>query len=86
MKVFELREKSREELTDHLKGLHKELFNLKIHRASQELPNPLRLRTVRREIARVKTLLSEDEKGIKKLLQPKKPVTKAKPKKGEANA
>ena len=86
MKVFELREKSRPELIDHLKNLHKELFNLKIRRASQELPNPLRLRTLRREIARVKTLIREDEKGIKLLTQPKKPVVKAKPKKGEANA
>jgi large subunit ribosomal protein L29 len=86
MKVFELREKSKTELIDHLKNLHKELFNLKIRRASQELPNPLRLRTLRREIARVETLIREDEKGIKPLIRPKKPVAKAKPKKGDANA
>jgi large subunit ribosomal protein L29 len=86
MKVFELREKSKAELVDHLNNLNKELFNLKIRRASQELPNPLRLRTIRREIARVKTLIREDEKGIKPLIQTKKPVVKPKAKKGAANA
>jgi len=87
MKVFELREKSKAELIDHLNNLNKELFNLKIRRASQELPNPLRLRTIRREIARVKTLIREDEKGIKPLIhQPKKPAAKPKAKKGDANA
>jgi large subunit ribosomal protein L29 len=86
MKVFELREKSKTELIDHLNNLHKELFNLKIRRASQELPNPLRLRTIRREIARVNTLIREDEKGIKPLSTSKKPVVKAKSKKGDANA
>jgi len=86
MKVFELREKSKAELVDHLHNLHKEIFNLKIRRASQELPNPLRLRTLRREIARVETLIREDEKGIKPLMQRKKPAPKTKPKKGDANA
>jgi large subunit ribosomal protein L29 len=91
MKVFELREKSKEELVDLLNGLHKELFNLRLRRAAQELPNPLRLRTLRRDIARIKTVLREDEMGIRKVLdgqkikksEPKKPK---KPKKGEVNA
>jgi large subunit ribosomal protein L29 len=86
MKVFELREKSKAELIDHLNNLHKELFNLKIRRASQELPNPLRLRTIRREIARVNTLIREVEKGIKPPSKTKKPAVKAKAKKGDANA
>ena len=72
MKVFELREKSREELTDMLNGLYKELFNLKLRRGAQELPNPLRMRTLRRDIARVKTVLREDELDIRKVLQAKK--------------
>ncbi len=81
MKVFELREKSRDELMDMLTGLSKELFNLRVRRSIQELPNPLRLRMLRRDIARIKTVLREDERGIKKLLEPKK--TKPKAKKGE---
>lgn len=72
MKVFELREKSRDELSDILNGLYKELFNLRLRRGAQELPNPLRLRTLRRDIARVKTVLHEDELGIRKVLEVKK--------------
>jgi large subunit ribosomal protein L29 len=78
MKVFELREKTREELKDMLTGLHRELFNLHLRRGAQELPNPLRLRTLRREIARIQTILREDEKGIRNLLEPKKITPKAK--------
>jgi len=78
MKVFELREKSREELIDLLNGFYKEIFNLKLRRGAQELPNPLRLRTLRRDIARIKTLLREDELGIKKVLEPKKSKQKSK--------
>ena len=85
MKVFELREKTREELIDMLNGLHRELFNLRLRRGAQELPNPLRLRTLRRNIARIKTILREDEKGIKKLLEPKK-VAPKKVKKGDKRA
>ena len=84
MKVFELREKTREELQDILNGLHKELFNLRLRRGAQELPNPLRLRTLRREIARVRTILHEDELGVKKLLEPKKIAPKTK--KGDKGA
>ena len=81
MKVFELREKSREELVDLLNGFYKAIFNLRLRRGAQELPNPLRLRTLRRDVARIKTVLREDELSIKKLLEPKK--SKHKPKKGK---
>jgi large subunit ribosomal protein L29 len=84
MKVFELREKTREELRDMLDGLHKDLFNLRLRRGAQELPNPLRLRSLRREIARIETILREDALGIKKLLVPKKIAPKAK--KGDKRA
>lgn len=78
MKVFELREKTREELDDLLNGYHKDIFNLKLRRSAQEIPNPLRLRTLRRDIARIKTILREDEMGIRKLLEAKKPKQKSK--------
>ncbi|MBA7512586.1 50S ribosomal protein L29 [subsurface metagenome] len=81
MKVFELREKSKEELADLLNGIYKEIFNLRLRRGAQELPNPLRLRTLRRDIARIKTILREDDLDIKKLLDPKK--SKHKSKRGE---
>lgn len=78
MKVFELREKTREELSDLLNGYHKDIFNLKLRRGAQEIPNPLRLRTLRRSIARIMTVLREDEMGTRKLLEAKKPKQKSK--------
>jgi len=78
MKVFELREKTREELNDLLNGYHKDIFNLNLRRGAQEIPNPLRLRTLRRSIARIKTILREDEMGTRKLLEAKKPKQKSK--------
>ncbi len=78
MKAFDLRDKSKQELKDMLEGLHKELFNLRFRRGAQELPNPLRLRMLRRDIARIKTVLREDEKGIRKLLEQKKIKSKSK--------
>lgn len=82
MKVYELREKSKEELIEMLNGLYRELFNLRIRHSSQQLPNPLRLRMIRRDIARIKTILREDELGKRKLLS-KQVQTKTKAKKGE---
>jgi len=86
MKVFELKEKSKEELVELLNGFNRELLNLRLRRASHELPNPLRLRTLRRDIARIKTLLREGELHIRKLIEVRKPVQKTKTKKGEKNA
>jgi large subunit ribosomal protein L29 len=83
MKAYELREKTREELIEMLNGLYKELWNLRIRHSTQHLPNPLRLRTLRREIARIKTILREDELGKRKLIQAKTISDKTKTKKGE---
>ena len=78
MKVFEIREKSKEELIDLLNGFYKEIFNLRMRRGAQELPNPLRLKRLRRDIARIKTVLREDELGIRRVLEPKKSRQKSK--------
>jgi large subunit ribosomal protein L29 len=87
MKAFELKEKTREELRDLLAGFQKELFNLRVRRIARELPNPLRLRMIRRDIARIKTFLREEELGKRKLIETKKTAPKAKPqKKGEDRA
>ncbi len=83
MKAYELRGKTRDELINDLNGLYKELFNLKLRHASQELPNPLKIRSIKREIARIRTILREDELGKIKLLQAKQSQTKTKEKKGE---
>ncbi|MEZ5666987.1 MAG: 50S ribosomal protein L29 [Alphaproteobacteria bacterium] len=57
MKIGDIRGKSREELTGMLGDLQKEQFNLRFQRASGQLENTARVRQVRRDIARIKTLL-----------------------------
>ena len=61
MKATDLRAKSADELKDQLVGLRKEAFNLRFQAASGQLENTARVRQVRRDIARVKTIL--DAKG-----------------------
>ncbi|MBM3489567.1 MAG: 50S ribosomal protein L29 [Alphaproteobacteria bacterium] len=59
MKIVELRSKSSDELKDSLLELRKEQFNLRFQRASGQLENTARVRTVRRDIARIKMLLDK---------------------------
>jgi large subunit ribosomal protein L29 len=69
MKVSSMREMTREELEQHKRDLEDELFNLNMRRSLKSLDNPLRLRTIRREIGRVNTVLHEDETGRRSLAQ-----------------
>lgn len=69
MKVVSLRDMTREELLQKRHELKEELFNLNMRKALKELDNPLKLRTIRRDIARVETILSEDKKGILKIVE-----------------
>lgn len=59
MKATNLREKSAAELTEELLALRKEQFNLRIQNATGQLARPDQFRKVRRNIARVKTVLTE---------------------------
>ncbi|MGB0662984.1 MAG: 50S ribosomal protein L29 [Pontibacterium sp.] len=59
MKANELREKSAEELKQELLGLLKDQFNLRMQKASGQLTQSHLLGQVRRDIARVKTVLNE---------------------------
>jgi len=59
MKAEDVRAKSDDELKDELIGLRKEAFNLRFQRASGQLENTARVRQVRRDIARIKTVLGE---------------------------
>jgi len=61
MKASELRELSDKELQEKLKELKDELFNLRFQMATGQLENTMRLREVRKSIARVKTVLRERE-------------------------
>lgn len=58
MKPEELRGKTVDELNDLLLNSKKELFNLRFQRASGQLENTARIREVRRDVARVKTMLN----------------------------
>ncbi|GAB4358636.1 MAG: 50S ribosomal protein L29 [Immundisolibacter sp.] len=59
MKTRELRGKSAQELQGRLVELHREHLNLRVQRATGQLTNPSRFRSLRREVARIKTLLKE---------------------------
>ena len=61
MNVKELRDKTQAELEKQLKDLKEELFNLRFQHAINQLDNPTRIATVKKDIARVKTLLREIE-------------------------
>jgi large subunit ribosomal protein L29 len=59
MKAEEVFAKSDDELKEQLLGLRKEAFNLRFQAASGQLENTARVRTVRRDIARIKTVLGQ---------------------------
>ena len=61
MKASELRELSAAELEAKLGELKQELFNLRFQHAVNQLENPLRMKAVKRDIARVKTVLRTSE-------------------------
>ncbi len=54
-----------DELKEKLREFEEEKANLNLQKATHQITNPLRIRTVRRNIARVKTLISEYEQGIR---------------------
>ncbi|SEN12881.1 large subunit ribosomal protein L29 [Palleronia salina] len=55
----DLRGKTPDELRDQLAALKKEAFNLRFQAATNQLENTARMRTVRRDVARVKTILNQ---------------------------
>jgi large subunit ribosomal protein L29 len=59
MKASDVRAKTADELKDQLVDLKKEQFNLRFQRATQQLEKPARVREVRRDIARIKTILTQ---------------------------
>jgi large subunit ribosomal protein L29 len=59
MTTNELRDKSVDELNTRERELREQLFKLRFQRATGRMENPMKIREVRREIARIKTLLNE---------------------------
>jgi len=58
-KINELRDKSKDELQTRERELNEQLFKLRFQRATGRMENPSKMRQVRKEIARIKTLLNE---------------------------
>ena len=71
MKINDLRKKSESELAEELLGLRKEQFNLRMQRATGQLSRPDQFDKVRKNIARIKTLLSEQSRQKKAASQKK---------------
>ena len=64
MKPRPLRELTREELLQQVHDLEEERFNLNMRKSLKGLDNPLKLRMIDRDIARIRTIVREDELGI----------------------
>lgn len=63
MNAADMRTKTEPELNDELVELRREQFNLRMQRAVGQLGNPSRFREIRREIARIKTVLNEKSRA-----------------------
>lgn len=66
MKIKELRELTVEELSARVRELRQEMLNLRVQQQSGQLENPARLNTLRREVARAQTIITERGNAAKK--------------------
>jgi ribosomal protein L29 len=64
MKAKEIRDLSPGELEQKLTGLKEELFNLRFQLATGQLENPMRIREIKKNIARVKTIQRQQELNV----------------------
>jgi large subunit ribosomal protein L29 len=64
VKAADIRTKTDKELETRLVDLHKERFNLRFQRATGQLANPARAGLVRKEIAKIETVVSERRRGV----------------------
>ncbi len=71
MKIYEIRELPEEELRKRIKDEEENLVHLKFQKATSQLESPIRIRNVRRDIAKMKTILREIE--LKKAATPSTP-------------
>ena len=61
MKIEKMRELTEVELANELKKMKNELFNLRFQHVTGQLENPIRMRDLKKEIARIKTVIRENE-------------------------
>ncbi len=64
MKINEIRDLSGQEIVDKIQDLKEELFNLRFQNAMNQLENPMRIAAVKKDIAKLKTVLKEQELGL----------------------
>jgi large subunit ribosomal protein L29 len=64
MKSADLRSKTKDELKQELLSLRKEQFNFRFQKATGQLENTGRVRIVRRDIAKIKTIMAQIEQGV----------------------
>lgn len=64
MKPHEFRAMSRDELEEQVRELQREIFNLRFRKAAQQLDNPVKVRMVRKDMARALSILHEIDMGI----------------------
>jgi large subunit ribosomal protein L29 len=67
LKPRDIREMTLTEITMKLSDLEEELFNLRFRNAMKQLDDPLRIRIVKRDVARLKAIIREHELGIRKI-------------------
>lgn len=80
MKANDIREFSKEELQARLLEVKKNIFNLKFQKASGQLDDLMKIKNLKRDVAKIETVLREKELGIVvKVAEKKKPVKKSKP-------
>jgi large subunit ribosomal protein L29 len=84
MKAEEIRGLSDDELTARIAEMEEERFRLKFRSASEALEEPLRLRSIRRDIARLQTVRRERALGITRVAAAPKAAAKAPAKKAAA--
>ena len=64
MKINEIRDLSAQEIVDKIQDLKEELFNLRFQNAMNQLDNPMRIVAVKKDIAKLKTVLKDQELGL----------------------
>ena len=68
MRMESLRDLTKDELLQKREEIKQELFTLQMRKGVRELDNPLKLRTLRRAIAQIETVLHEDRMGTRKIV------------------
>ncbi len=67
LKAEKIRDMTEDEIENRIREVHEEIFNLRFRNAMRQLQNPVLIRERKRDIARMRTILTEHRKGVRKL-------------------